>query len=517
MNKLKVIIDNLGHTFIKYILNIDSQKTSMGNLSLTPTCDIKLSSTQIFYLEKIYTLVQNERKHNFENDFQTNSMHCTLKYLINEKNYYAQKIRRNCGGELYSHKKTGDDIIDFLGIKISKCYPKLLIPQNNFQMIDFSNEERNYLKKIIEKDVLNNLVVINKNNDKRIGFSLIKRNQEEISIECVCDILNMFLDIIIKSFNNCEYRLDFSLPKVFKEIKLAINMLRRIAERKNIDYSRFTGLKGLVFDGFKEINLSNIIVRHIEKSEFKEKNIGLTTIITANRPKNNISGVIIETKHRLKFKKILKNTEYNCYENNHDIFSENEEDRRISDFNLAILFTLNKLDNVTISFKDTGFWIGRSKYVYDHQNYSKTFIINKEDVSEVKKWYNLLQNSPVIISETIINIKNALLNSKDETDSIMNGFYAWEGMFTSKSDTSNSVIKSLALYTGKSEKRINELYDKFRSHKSHGKAFKKDNKVNSFEIKNEVLDIAITSLKRLLQDSELIDLKPSKRVKKLEI
>lgn len=182
------------------------------------------------------------------------SMYCTIKYLTNEKNCIAQQIRKKCGGVIYEHQLTGDLLIDFIGYKLSRCYPCLLLAKNNLEWIDFSNLEKEYLKKIIENDDISKLVNRNKNGDERFAFALTKTGQES-SIICVSDITSYFSNIITNSFNNCEYRLDITIDTVFQEVCNAIKVLRKIALKRNITYSFFTGMKGIVFDGFTKIEL----------------------------------------------------------------------------------------------------------------------------------------------------------------------------------------------------------------------------------------------------------------------
>ena len=98
----------------------------------------------------------------------------------------------------------------------------------------------------------------------------------------------------------------------------------------------------------------------------------------------------------------------------------------------------------------------------------------------------------------------------------MNGFYAWEGMFSSKENTSDAVITGISLYAEKEYDRICEMYDLYRSAKVHGDNFKLKEGETLESIKEETLNIAIICLKKLLEDPELLKYKPSNRVKKLK-
>ncbi|MBU2920199.1 hypothetical protein KO504_02515 [Winogradskyella psychrotolerans] len=158
--------------------------------------------------------------------------------------------------------------------------------------------------------------------------------------------------------------------------------------------------------------------------------------------------------------------------------------------------------------------------------YSNLSILKRNELDKIKEWFELLNiTNENYIKLTLSRIKIAIYGRERPIDSILDTFIAWETMFSSKTSTTNSVVKSIKSILDRcnydiSNSRLSKLYD-LRSNIVHGnhkkhKLLNVDNPIKEIEnIKKEVIEIALIVLKELIRDKNLLNKTPPERVELL--
>lgn len=428
----------------------------------------------------------------------------------------ANKYNKICGGSDYFHTLTNDILFDFIAYQIGEIYPKIL--SKNFIHSYDSLLDSNRLIEIVGNDEIFKLLKKSDTNEYILSASLFDKNDSRID-QIERSLEGVFSSIFSVSFENCMYKLEISQKALIKEIKEGINFLRGLALKKTLSCSTFVGVHGIGFCNFSEIVLDDeLIIRSISNKDLTWKLSSKTSSIIANHPDVKFYGVSVEGKHILKSKSKKEKRLQPRYV---DMVGEtllNEAIEKIEIFYLAILILKNKISCLETSFKSVGYYF-KTSYYGDaiHTGKAKMIPIYENEVNEIKKIYHLircnLKNNSIY--NTIYNLKSAMLKGNEVNESIMSGFYAWESMFTYKKNTTKYVCNAISSYIDVDKERIEDLYDRYRSSRSHGELFKLNENENIYKIQKEVIDIGIKCLKKLIEDEKLVKLNASSRAKSL--
>lgn len=428
----------------------------------------------------------------------------------------ANKYNKICGGSDYFHTLTNDILFDFIAYQIGEIYPKIL--SKNFIHSYDSLLDSNRLIEIVGNDEIFKLLKKSDTNEYILSASLFDKNDSRID-QIERSLEGVFSSIFSVSFENCMYKLEISQKALIKEIKEGINFLRGLALKKTLSCSTFVGVHGIGFCNFSEIVLDDeVIIRSISNKDLTWKLSSKTSSVIANHPDVKFYGVSVEGKHILKSKSKKEKRLQPRYV---DMVGEtllNEAIEKIEIFYLAVLILKNKISCLETSFQSVGYYFKTSHYGDGiSTGKAKMIPIYENEIDEIKKMYHLimlnLKNKSIY--NVVHNLKLALLKGSDINDSIMSAFYAWESMFSQTNETTKYVCNAIAVYINRDEKRINDLYDRYRSSRAHGELFKINKEENIYEIQNEVINIGIECFKKLIEDKELVKLNASTRARKL--
>lgn len=505
---------NFDLSILMYIFNFSEEQ----HISLINKLKVKLNLNQKKIYLYINELIKRQRESRYtKGEDNLLDIEQILFFLFREENglSLANKYNKICGGNYYLHTSTGDALFDYIADNIDKFYPKILTKKFIRNCDNLLNMDE--LIDIISKDDIFKLLKKSKENEYIIAASLFDKDGNRV--DKIEKKLNTAFELFFSiCFENCIYKLDISREALLEEVKEGIEFLRKLALRKSLSCSTFVGVHGIGFHNFSEIDLGDLIVRNISNKDLTE-NLSLKTVaMILNHEDVKLYGVSIEGKHILKS---ISKKEKKLRDRYVDTVGEtllNEVMEKIEIFYFVILILKNKINCLEISFKSVGYYFKTSYYidgVYSGQ--SKLIPIYENEIDEIKKMYHLimlnLKNKSIY--NVVHNLKLALLKGSDINDSIMSAFYAWESMFSQTNGTTKYICNAIAVYINRDEKRINDLYDRYRSSRAHGELFKINKEENIYEIQNEVINIGIECFKKLIEDKELVKLNASTRARKL--
>ncbi|MDD9950495.1 MAG: HEPN domain-containing protein, partial [Zetaproteobacteria bacterium] len=174
-------------------------------------------------------------------------------------------------------------------------------------------------------------------------------------------------------------------------------------------------------------------------------------------------------------------------------------------------------------------------YVEKEPQLHDNFLIQENQIKNILEWFDIIFNCShkQYIKVPLERIQTAIFEQKNPNSAIIDGFIAWEGMFSSQSNITQSVCHSIHKLTttnaeqqDKEQKpqRLKKLYH-LRSTLVHGSSPQKilktlANDRNTYCIEDayqEVIKVALECLKKLLQDKDLLELSPEERCNKLKV
>ena len=522
---LELVIFKVGEKFLQYVLNyhlplIRQKKDDVH----------KFNNEQIKTIKKIISLIHQCEIASAQNPYST-----IKQYLFNFGNIF-NNMRQNCGGELIN-KSNSIELLDYLTTKAIEYYPSLLLIEEkkwfNHNKTDLNShfklsvKESEYIHNLLLKDIdFNNILSIKENP----MFSNLNYKLEN-NISTVCFNPSFVSNFILRSFQNCCYRTKYDIQSFLNEIESQFSCLKTIAKGKSVEISNFCGIYGLMLDNIDEYKLSeNIIIRNI--NEINNPGIKNTISIgsVGSSPKNVI-GCTLEFKsivntskdrkktHPLDSTIVLSNSTSNDKFSNSNLFE--------TILNRFISATIINLKSIYAPFRIT-FIDSNAPLKLPFPNiienkYSNLSILKRNELDEIKEWFELLNiSNENYIKPTLSRIKIAIYGRERPIDSILDTFIAWETMFSSKTSTTNSVVKSIKSILNRcnydiSNSRLSTLYG-LRSNIVHGnhkkhKLLNVDNPIQEIEnIKKEVIEIALIVLKELIRDKNLLRKTPPERV-----
>lgn len=503
-----IVIHYLGYALTNYILNTNdiTNRTNLNNYNFT--------KKQTDVMDELLEIIKKIQIHMAEKGNYGGGLN---HYWDNFDNIF-NKYRKYNGGKLPSNTNK-DKLIKFLVEITIEVYPTLLLqPVSSHEQISslfrIKNEYSENFIALIRKDVLNRIT--NKKCKKlNYLYSFTTNENIEINIQ-VCIAYKV---IIEQSFYNAYYKMDYSLPKVIHEIKKSIKCLRNLANKKRNSYSSFIGIKSLRLDGFDLINLNIAKIhqfKYAPNKKIKANNLASTCIKNNNYYLNGCTLEIIDNTQ------ITSHKGTSNFPNSGKYLSHN--DKILTYVQFAIIFTKNINRGNNASFEVNGFPLNyQTGNIHDKSLNCSITKINNTDISNIKKWFDLLYKTDIThIETTISRLKYAIFERWYPEDAIIDTIIAWESMFGGKSETTFKVTASIAKFLypeyerEKKISRLKKLYG-LRSEIIHGSKSKNIllKTENIENIRKEVIEIGILCLKKLLQNKDLLKLTPEKRVEKI--
>lgn len=526
---LDLVIFKVGEKFLQYVLNYNEPLNEQKKDD-----SYEFNNQQIDTIDKIVNLILKSEIESAQNP------HSTIKqYLFNLGNVFND-MRQNCGGEVI-YESNESELLNYLLSKATEYYPSLLIIEektwfnhnktslnNHFKL---SKKESEYIHNLLSKDKdFNNIYsVMEEPMFSNINYKL------ENNISTACFSPSFVSNFILRSFQNCCYRIKYDMKSFLNEVENQFYSLKTIAKGKSVEISNFCGIYGLALNDIDEYKLSNdIVIRNINEVN----NPGIKNTISIGSKGSNPKKVIGCT---LEFKTNVNtiNEKVKVLPLNSIISVNNTSNNKINNNNIFETI-LNRLVSASvislksiyapfrITFIDSNAPLKLPfPYIVDNK-YASLSILREEELDKVKEWFKLLSKTDEnCIKLTLSRIKTAIYGRERPIDSILDTFIAWETMFSSKISTTNSVVKSIKAMLDRSgyaisNSRLNLLYS-LRSNIVHGnhkkhKLIDVDNTIQKIEdIKKEVIEIALIVLKELIKDKDLLSKVPYERVESLLI
>jgi len=526
MNKqtFQIILFKVGEKFLNYILNLDGVIFEDKGFSYEQLVSdlYGFNQGQVEVLEKLNSYIQQSEFISAQNP------NTTIKLFLLDYGNIFNEMRRFCGGDVLS-RETDSKFLNFLLQKATEYYPSILISDipkfNSFfddnimsnNPIRMSRDESELVFNLFREDTSLSKFLYCMNDEHFSSFIRYQTENHQIS----CYVFNFVGNFLLSSFQNCCYRTQYSLEDFLNDIELQYYNLVRLANNEVIDFSYFTGIYGLRLDGVDEFKVSkNVVIRNInEKNNPCAKN---TISIGTNQTHiKAILGCVLEYKTNAKLlDKNIQTVEIN---------SPNYINAVRNNFQTATILALQTIRApFSFTFSTDSIPLSSSTPIHTNNNTGMS-ILSLEQLFAIKEWYEILEKIDLkFVDLTIHRIKSAIYNREYHIDSILDAFIAWESMFSSEISTTKSVTKSIekilqrAKYEIKS-KKLNDLYA-LRSSIVHGNPKQheliksKDPQNPLYEqekIKEEVISIALTTLKVLVKDKELIEKTPRQRVEYL--
>ncbi len=120
---------------------------------------------------------------------------------------------------------------------------------NSFFSFNSKYEYGDEFINLVKDDVLDNLT------NKLDGYGYCFHVSLENDFISMCQVAIAYETIIKRAFVNSCNRMKYNLEDVLTEIDNLIFILRELAKNKEIEYSKFIGIRGLEFVSFSEIKL----------------------------------------------------------------------------------------------------------------------------------------------------------------------------------------------------------------------------------------------------------------------
>lgn len=507
-----LILFKTGEKFLQYILNYNGTITHSKNIA-----DYGFQPNQLEVLNNLKSLIYTCEI------LARDNPHSTIKqYLFSFGNDFNQ-MRECSAGSIYN-KTTPEELLRYLYNKAIEFYPCLLLVDHNHLYSNLNLVKSYFLSTLAEEKYIYNLlnnhsqlktITTNENSFNSISYKL--SNNSAVN----CFLINFTEQFILRSFLNCCYRSKYGLNDLLDEVESQYLMLEDIAKKQNVVVSFFCGIYGLRLDGINEYQLAeNITLRNIDENN----NPGIKHTVsntTTGTYTDRIIGCIMEYKVKLTSLGKINDSDYPITEKNEFI------DKIFDNLIHSHILGLHSIyPPIKITFFEKNLPLNlQLPQIFDSFS-TGTSILNQKQLKEVTEWFNLLNSvDKKHILLTLDRIKTAIYNRKTHIDSILDAFIAWESMFSSKIETTNSVVKSIEIMLKRgghpiSYQKLKNLYS-LRSSIVHGNPTEHKLLISNnpekpnYEkeaIKKQTIDIALRVLKELIKDKELFNKTPEQRV-----
>ncbi|VVS90766.1 HEPN domain-containing protein [Desulfoluna spongiiphila] len=509
--KLLSLIRIFNHSFMSYILNFKMDESIRK---------AQLNERQVYVLDELFNVAKQER-------ISEISEHGNL---IGESSYDTLRTYLFAGGgrnfnKLKKYTGDGDKISGAFSIDTDGYWGEMFALVVEVYPLFLSSFENGFMNRMkfphyegfIKPGVIDKYVV---KRGTKTYFS-VRAEVHGFTESLFCSIpIDRFLHCFLAtSFENCCYRMTVSRDDFVNEVKKNYDSMAIPSK----DLSVFVGIYGFVFRGFEAIEVDDLTVRGIDI--YKDPMSSTIKYVADIDGINfNVMGVVAESKYKIE---IVKNKKINTTVSlEKELSSElkNHTKNRIDNFGFSVLLAKGILKNIELYFINSGF-IFKERMCFEpsiNVRNGKKIVIESSDIESIKHWYGLLkQCKSKHIIKPLKDIQSAVLRDRDDKYAIIDALISWEAMFTTRTpgEVSSSVINSISTYLKKGDlefkDRVKKLYD-LRSDIVHGREPKLFKKESIYELKVEVVNIALGCIKKLLSDNDLRDMKPSRRVNYIE-
>ncbi|MBU2920198.1 hypothetical protein KO504_02510 [Winogradskyella psychrotolerans] len=228
---LKLVIFKVGEKFLQYILNYNQPLIQRKKDDV-----YKFNNEQIETIKKIVSLIHQCEIASAQNPYST-----IKQYLFNFGKMF-NNMRQNCGGKLIN-KSNDIELLDYLTTKAIEYYPSLLIIEEkkwfNHNITDLNShfklsiDESEYIHNLLLKDKdFNNILSIK---EKPMFSNLNYKLENNISTACFNP--SFVSSFILRSFQNCCYRIKYDIQSFLNEIESQFYCLKTIAKGKSVEIS----------------------------------------------------------------------------------------------------------------------------------------------------------------------------------------------------------------------------------------------------------------------------------------
>ncbi|OQP62774.1 hypothetical protein A3860_26020 [Niastella vici] len=499
----------VGTLFLQYVLNCDRQITDESSLE-----ELDFSNQQIGILSELRGLIKKSERTSASSPLYDVSTLFIINGLTKESRF--NELRKMCGGEILTIHST-DAIENFIFEYAIKIYPVLLFMPNeeyHFHQWVHTNqvmqESISFIKLLKKDPTLSKLVVSDESYSRFIYLldngALVSSTEPTIIV-----------DFIYRCFINCCYRMDFAPARLIQEIRSNLEILKKIALGEEFEYSCFRGLYGMGIRKMESFECyHNVVIRPISSLENPLFCIRKTASILGND--GGVIGAILELKQKTKGISTPKG-------NISSTFTSPALTEIISLLKFSIVFSTGIVSApFNETFYDISLPLHSSLLNSREMTQGTTTIIDSENCTEIISWLELLKKNDLgHLKVPLKRLQYAIFERLDPEDSLLDAFIAWEGIFSSKFETTFQVTGAIAKFLEENPakrqaffKRLQHLYS-LRSFIAHGepREHKETKGENIHDIRNEVIAIAVNCLKKLLQTPELLKLRPKERVKTL--
>ncbi|MEZ8202174.1 hypothetical protein [Vibrio splendidus] len=505
--KLLELVKIFNHAFMSYVLNIDMD----GSIR-----QVKLNHNQQCVIDILFDIAKQEKLQaiqRYDNFDELKDYDCLKNYLFSNSNQNLKKILMYTYSGYPQHNPVqcaNSYHYNLLNLAIS-TYPYFLATINERPRVNFKSHDIN---DFFDVDELKKITV----GEKIISIkSVIDGFKENILTSMpISDLLG---NVLLNAFENCCYRMDVTLDAYLNEVTYFYESMFLYKNKRRHKIPFFIGIYGFVFRDFEVLELEDLVVRKIDIYKDPLSSV-IKYVADIDGEHFNTMGVVAEITYDVTLEKNRNISKTVSIYNEKTIGLTNDIKLRIDNFAFSVLLSKGMLKNIELYFTNSGFLL-KSRSIFEASNdchNGKKIIITTDDLADIKFWYGKLSKcQSKNILKPLRDIQSAILRDIDDKYSIIDALISWESMFTTKEvgKVSSSVIDSISSYIKKGdsnfEVRVKKLYD-LRSDIVHGREPKLFKQESIYELKIEVINIALNCLKKLLCDDELRDKKPSQRV-----
>ncbi len=490
--------------------------------------NFSLNRTDIVYQTDFESLTINDAQMFVLTDMHGKIQQCRFQYIAqggygDGADFYLRRLLHN-GESIFSHYRTmcggvaesptsDDPVIAHLQILCIRDYPNLLMKSTGGRSLpvmggmNVGMDDYDTFIHLIKDDLLNRIT-----NGKE-GLEYAFEFTTEDGLQFNTQVCSACTTLITRAFYDACNRMDYSLHAVLKTIAGYIDILRELAAGNTVQYSSFVGLRGIRFTEFTEVIFDGAALRQYAGIE----NPGLhtqRTVVSHSDEHSRYSGHVLEVIHKTK----IHSHEATCNTGN-SIEANRVQQDVLEKVLFSLVFSCECTRGPTPSFFEIGFpLIGPGNCGLADQSPGEYLLIDEAAKDSVKNWFNILRDKPLDKVKTPLQrLKYAIFERWNPEDAIVDAVIAWEGMFSEAFETTFKVTGSLAKYLSGSEERpaflsrLKKLY-KLRSDLVHGanSSLLREESVN--DLRNEVVNIGLRCMKKLVSDEMLLPMSPSERV-----
>lgn len=506
VNQFHNLEQAVGTRFLEYVLNHPTGLLRRDRLE-----DYAFSSAQLAAAERLLGLLAMS--------YSATPGYALVSFpsLVPEFN----AIRRLCGGSFPTPLETDDEVLECVARLCIENYPVLLLKNDTSipemfwrgNRIVRTQGDAHHIVELLDKDLVLRAFLSGGDGTflKRFEYAL------ENSVRVSCSAWSFVVDLIDSAFVACCYRGNYGLTDLLEEVKAAIFTLRTTGLGKEMSVFHFAGLYGMRLDGVSSVDLGGgVTVRNIDDFYNPLLYGTMSTGTTSDRQGIQL-GCVLE--YRGSFNRV-------AVEGDSWTVSLPQFDRIVDSFVMAIVLS-GKHQRAPVTKTFTDVYVPLYRHYSDSRPETRGAItcIDEKQLKSVAEWFRLLRDVNIEhVRIPLGRIRAALYERTNPVDGLLDFFIAWESMFSHAVSIRNSVVRSMEVMLARagkamSRKRLTELYG-LRSAIVHGGAGESGHsELQTPEaregVRDEACDVALAVFSELLNDKELLQLKPRERVQRL--